>query len=112
MKKKKYPSAAAKRAELEAEAYRIARDKRLGITQHKKSSKPLITKEYVMKTSYRGSEGGRIPSVVGTGIMCGKVESRKYTGTLVKGIATMHKSNAVPVINEEQMIDISRMRRG
>lgn len=41
-----------------------------------------------------------------------KRESLKYTGTLVKGIATMHKSNAVPVIDEEQMIDISRMRRG
>ena len=41
-----------------------------------------------------------------------KRESMKYTGTLVKGIATMHKSNAVPVINEEQMQDISRMRRG
>ena len=41
-----------------------------------------------------------------------KRESIKYTGTLVKGIATMHKSNAVPVINEEQMKDISRMRRG
>ena len=41
-----------------------------------------------------------------------KLESTKYTGTLVKGIATMHKSNAVPVIDEEQMKDISRMRRG
>ena len=41
-----------------------------------------------------------------------KRESMVYTGTLVKGIATMHKSNAVPVINEEQMKDISRMRRG
>ena len=39
-------------------------------------------------------------------------ESLKYTGTLVKGIATMHKSNAVPVIDEEQMKDISQMRRG
>jgi hypothetical protein len=39
-------------------------------------------------------------------------ESLKYTGTLVKGIATMHKSNAVPVIDEEQMKEISRMRRG
>ena len=39
-------------------------------------------------------------------------ESMKYTGTLVKGIATMHKSNAVPVIDEEQMKEISRMRRG
>ena len=43
---------------------------------------------------------------------CAKREPQKYTGTLVKGIATMHKSNAVPVIDEEQMKDISRMRRG
>lgn len=48
------------------------------------------------------------------GIVGGNTERReslKYTGTLVKGIATMHKSNAVPVIDEEQMKDISRMRR-
>jgi hypothetical protein len=34
-----------------------------------------------------------------------------YTGTKVKGIATMHKSNAVPVFSDEQDIDISKMRR-
>ena len=38
-------------------------------------------------------------------------EIPKYTGTLVIGIATMHKSNAVPIISQEQAIDISRMRR-
>lgn len=43
---------------------------------------------------------------------CLKREPQMYTGTLVKGIATMHKSNAVPVIDEEQMKEISRMRRG
>jgi len=40
-----------------------------------------------------------------------KKESMKYTGTLVKGIATMHKSNAVPVIDEQHAKDIARMRR-
>jgi hypothetical protein len=34
-----------------------------------------------------------------------------YTGDKVKGIATMHKSNAVPVFSDEQAIDISKMRR-
>lgn len=34
-----------------------------------------------------------------------------YTGTMVKGIATMHKSNAVPVFSSEEAIDISKMRR-
>ena len=34
-----------------------------------------------------------------------------YTGSMVKGIATMHKSNAVPVFSDEEAVDISRMRR-
>jgi hypothetical protein len=41
-----------------------------------------------------------------------KAEPKVYTGTLIKGIATMHKSNAVPIINQEQAEEISRMRRG
>lgn len=40
-----------------------------------------------------------------------KKESPKYTGTLIKGIATMHKSNAVPVLNQEDAEAISKMRR-
>lgn len=38
-------------------------------------------------------------------------QPKVYTGTKVKGIATMHKSNAVPVFSDEQAIDISKMRR-
>jgi hypothetical protein len=34
-----------------------------------------------------------------------------YTGTKVKGIATMHKSNAVPVFSDEEAVDIAKMRR-
>ena len=41
-----------------------------------------------------------------------KVPEKIYTGTLIKGIATMHKSNAVPIINEKQAVEISKMRRG
>ena len=40
-----------------------------------------------------------------------RLHTMYYTGTLVKGIGTMHKSNAVPVINEEEMKDLARMRR-
>jgi hypothetical protein len=56
-------------------------------------------------------ETPHIPSMgdgVGNGLL---VESQKYTGTLIKGIATMHKSNAVPIINQEQAADIAKMRR-
>jgi len=44
-------------------------------------------------------------------IALARPEAQKYTGTLVKGIATMHKSNAVPIIDQEQATDISSMRR-
>ena len=46
----------------------------------------------------------------GTGV-AGKTENMRYTGTLVKGIATMHKSNAVPIIDDQEAKDIARMRR-
>ena len=60
-----------------------------------------------------GADAARsIQSLNSDKIFTEKRESLMYTGTLVKGIATMHKSNAVPVIDEEQMKDISRMRRG
>lgn len=65
------------------------------------------------KTVYRETE--RIPSLPmsteGMQNACAKREPNRYTGTLIKGIATMHKSNAVPVINDEQARDISSMRR-
>ena len=38
-------------------------------------------------------------------------ESPQYTGTLVKGISTLHKSNAVPVISKQEAIEHSQMRR-
>ena len=42
-----------------------------------------------------------------------KQEPQKYTGNLITGIATMHKSNAVPVMKgTDQAKDIARMRRG
>jgi glucokinase len=40
-----------------------------------------------------------------------KQTTKQYTGNYVIGIATMHKSNAVPITNGDQAIDIARMRR-
>lgn len=38
-------------------------------------------------------------------------ERKVYTGDLVKGISTMHKSNAVPIIDEQEAKDHASMRR-
>lgn len=55
--------------------------------------------------------GPRIPSR-DTGGNATLAAPKVYTGTKVKGIATMHKSNAVPVFSDEEAVEISRMRRG
>lgn len=36
----------------------------------------------------------------------------QYTGNAVVGIATTHKSNAVPVFSKQEAIEVSTMRRG
>ena len=41
-----------------------------------------------------------------------KPKDKKYTGDAMIGIATLHKSNAVPVFSTQDAKDISRMRRG
>jgi hypothetical protein len=64
------------------------------------------------RLEYRTDASKSIASLDTDAFSVARKESLKYTGTLVKGIATMHKSNAVPVIDQEQMKDISRMRRG
>lgn len=40
---------------------------------------------------------------------CGIVNKPKYTGDSIVGIATMHKSNAVPVTSAKYAEEISRM---
>ncbi len=36
----------------------------------------------------------------------------QYTGDACLGVATMHKSNLVPIFNAEAAVDAARMRRG
>ncbi len=43
--------------------------------------------------------------------VCIKREENKYTGTYIKGIGVMHKSNAVPITSKEQAKEVSTMRR-
>ena len=58
-----------------------------------------------------GRETPKIPSLPFTGGVCAKKENPVYTGTAIKGIGTMHKSNAVPIFSDEQAVEIATMRR-
>ena len=78
----------------------------------KKRSKALAAAPLkVNKPFYRGSDKEKTPSLPFTAGPCTKAESKIYTGTKVKGIGTMHKSNAVPIFSDEEAKDISKMRR-
>ena len=87
--------------------------KRWGVEAEEKKRKRAMTAETL---SYNLSAGitrttKHIPSR-GDGMGSATLAPAKvYTGTKVKGIATMHKSNAVPVFSDEEVQDISRMRR-
>lgn len=62
-------------------------------------------------TTPPGREAPRIESRDTGWVACVKTTDQAYTGTKVKGIGTMHKSNAVPIFSDEEAVDISKMRR-
>jgi hypothetical protein len=63
------------------------------------------SKSYVRETP-------KIASLPFTAGPCTKAPEKRYTGSAIKGIGTMHKSNAVPIFSDEQAIEIATMRRG
>lgn len=56
-------------------------------------------------------ETPKIPSLPFTAGPCTKAPDKVYTGTAMKGIGTMHKSNSVPIFSDEEAVNIARMRR-
>jgi hypothetical protein len=71
-------------------------------------SEPFV---YKLNTPVGRSTTKHIPSL-NTGLAVATAAPRKvYTGDKILGIATMHKSNAVPVFNNTEAVEISKMRR-
>jgi hypothetical protein len=56
-------------------------------------------------------ETPNIPSLPYSPGSCTKKDNLVYTGTKVKGIGTMHKSNAVPIFSDDEAKEIATMRR-
>ena len=113
--KKKFASAehARKARELEESWQDLLR--RQGIEQEEKKrgramSAPSLSSSYSLTIPEGRNTTAHIKSV-DTGGNATLKPAKVYTGTKVKGIATMHKSNAVPVFSDEEAIDIARMRR-
>ncbi len=73
--------------------------------------KPFESSKTETYADLRLAESKQYPSHDSGTFNTSKKERPQYTGTLVKGISTMHKSNAVPITNKEQATEISRMSR-
>ena len=73
--------------------------------------KAKIEKPFPKYSPPPGRETVKIQSLPFTGGPCTKTPEKVYTGTKVKGIGTMHKSNAVPIFSDEEAVEISKMRR-
>jgi hypothetical protein len=113
--KKKFASAEhAKKSREQEESWKELQ-KRWGVEAEEKKrqrglSAPSLSSSYSLKIPEGRNTTAHIKSV-DTGGNAVLKPSPVYTGTMVKGIATMHKSNAVPVFSDEQAVDISKMRR-
>ena len=114
--KQKWPSAEHKRKAEQADADWKALQKKWGIeADEKKRTRALaaapLSSAYSLKIPEGRNTTSHIKSVdSGLGVATMKAP-KVYTGTKVKGIATMHKSNAVPVFSDEEAVDIAKMRR-
>jgi hypothetical protein len=113
--KMKFKSAEAKREfeQLDKEWKELL--KRQGAELEEKRRQRALKAEplsYKLSAPVGRDTGPRIPSLNSGAGVATLAPAKVYTGTKVKGIATMHKSNAVPVFSDEEAVEISRMRRG
>jgi hypothetical protein len=111
--KKKFASAEhARKAREQAESWNALQKKWAIQTSNKPVPKSTgLSSTYSLKIPEGRNTTAHIKSVDTGGGSATLPPPKVYTGTKVKGIATMHKSNAVPVFSDEEAVDISKMRR-
>lgn len=109
-KVKKKPQAALSKLEMSKVQHQLFIQK---MTGGKKADKKILEREW--RREYRETMQPDLSDYHSNGIGSGiaaKPEPKVYTGKNLMGIATMHKSNMVPVFSSQDAEDISKMRRG
>jgi hypothetical protein len=114
--KKKFASSEAKRKSEQLDIEWKELQKKWGVEAEERKrnramSAPSLSGNYSLSIPEGRNTTAHIKSVYTGGGSATLAPAKVYTGTKVKGIATMHKSNAVPVFSDEEAIDISKMRR-
>lgn len=105
-KKRKAKKPTAKQRELQAEWEKLLKkyEPKKPLPKSAVSSGLLQQKPHIRETP-------NYPSLDSGYHDCSKKESQRYTGTAMKGIGTMHKSNSVPIFSNEEAVAIATMRR-
>lgn len=102
----------AKQRELQASWNDIV-DRWASVPKFARTSAPRVALGRPTKATNEPDRPARpYPSLVTPGGSTAPVKTQQYTGTLIMGIATMHKSNLVPVLNGDDAVAVARMRRG
>lgn len=85
----------------------------LWLAKHNVQPKKEVNKTQMYKTPVTvRREVAYAPSIdTGIGNATKPIEGKRYTGSKMIGIATMHKSNLVPVFQEESCVELASMRR-
>ena len=112
--KKKFRNAEEARKSRELDESWAELKKKHGIEEEKRRRNRALTAAPLKSNlSYSPRDTGpRIPSLNPADMGPATLAPQKvYTGDKILGIATMHKSNAVPVFSDDQAKDISKMRR-
>jgi hypothetical protein len=110
--KKKFRNADEARKSRELDASWSELQKKWGVDNTKSKKKSSTdTLSYSLKIPEGRATTAHIKSL-DTGLGNAALKpAKQYTGTKVKGIGTMHKSNAVPIFSDEEAHDIAKMRR-
>lgn len=111
-KNRKYSSAEAKqRAESNRKNWEDT-VRKWGLGSDKKTKLKSTGEYQPMSRNPRYEDQVVVKSDKETWVACTKTQPKLYTGNMMLGISTLHKSNAVPVFSVEAARDISKMRRG
>ena len=111
---KKWASAEAKRKAEQLDAMWKDKLKAMGVNEQQAKKRSRALSAPALTITVKIPPGRETPKIVSqdTGwVPCTTAANQEYTGTKVKGIGTMHKSNAVPIFSDEEAVEISTMRR-
>jgi len=110
--RRKFASADAARKARELEAEWLSRQQAWAKTLPKVPTRIAATRATLSPQYPPGREPNRIPSRPDTpGAVASRAADKVYTGTAMKGIGVLHKSNSVPIFTDDEAVDIAHMRR-